>query len=69
MRPTLWKIQVMVESDDEAVVHAKIDAIAELMCGPEDQLGPDHRCDPPWLIVSSPMRKKKAKQWRKMLNR
>ena len=69
MRPTIWNIRVMLETDDEAVVQAKIDAIAESMCGPEDQLGSDHRCDPPWFIVSGPLGKKKAKRWRKLLNR
>jgi hypothetical protein len=69
MRPTIWKITVLVESDDDAVVNAKIDAIRETLCGPEEELGPEHRCDPPWFIVSGPMRKKKAKRWRKLLNR
>ncbi len=69
MRPTMWKIKVLVESNDDAIVDAKIDAIREALCGPEDTLDPDHRCDPPWLIVSGPMRKKKAKRWRKLLNR
>lgn len=59
---------MFVETDDEDVVHAKIDAIAEAMCGPEEALGPEHRCDPPWFIVSGRMGKKKAKRWRKLLN-
>jgi hypothetical protein len=56
----------MVETDDDEVVRAKIDTIGESFCGPEDLLDPDHRCDPPWFIVSSPMSKKKAKRWRKL---
>ena len=59
----------MVETDDNAILQAKIDAISESLCGPEDQLGPDHKCDPPWFIVSSPMSKMKAKRWRGLLNR
>ena len=69
MRPTIWNIRVLIETDDAAVVDAKLKAIGEAMCGPEELLGPEHRCDPPWFIVSSPMRKKKAKPWRKLLNR
>jgi hypothetical protein len=69
VRPTLWNIRVLVETDDDEVLRAKIDALGELFCGPEDQIGRDHRCDPPWFIVSSPMSKKKAKRWRKLLNR
>ena len=69
MGPTIWNIRVLIETDDAAVVDAKIEAIAEAMCGPENSLGPEHRCDPPWFIVSGPMRKKKAKAWRKLLNR
>ena len=60
---------VLVESDDDAVVSAKVDAIKETLCGPEEKLGPEHRCDPPWFVVAGPMRKKKAKRWRKLLNR
>ena len=69
MRPTIWNIRVMIETDDDEVVEATIDAIGEALCGPEDTLGLEHRCDPPWFIISSPLDKKKAKRWRKMLNR
>jgi len=69
VRPTLWNIRLVIETDDEKVVQAKVYEIAESMCGPEDQLCRDHRCDPPWFIVSTMMRKKKAKHWRSLLNR
>ena len=69
MRPTIWKITVLVETDDHTVLDGKLDAIAEAMCGSEAMLGPDHRCDPPWFIVSNSMSKKKAKRWRDLLNR
>jgi hypothetical protein len=69
MRPTIWNIKVMVETDDFEVVRTKIDHIKEALCGPEHSLGPDHQCDPPWYIVTSPMARKKAKRWRKVLNR
>jgi hypothetical protein len=59
----------MIETDDDSVVEATADAIGEMMCGPEHTLGPEHRCDPPWFIVVSPLGKKKAKRWRKILNR
>ncbi len=58
----------MVETDDEAYLEALSDRIKNVLCPPDDD-GPDHRCDPPWMIVTSPMRKKQAKGWRKILNR
>jgi len=69
VRPTIWNIKVMIETDDPSVVEATVDAFAEKLCGPEAEQGPDHRCDPPWFIVSSPLSKKKARRWRSMLNR
>ena len=69
VRPTLWNIRLVIETDDEKLVQAKVDEIAGSMCGPDDQLPLDHTCDPPWFIVSRPMRKKKAKRWRSLLNR
>lgn len=69
MRPTVWNIEVLIQTDDDAVVEATTDAIAALMCGPEHELGLEHRCDPPWFIVASPLKKRKAKRWRSLLNR
>lgn len=69
MRPTIWKITVLVETDDYAILDSKLDAIKEALCGPEDMLGPEHRCDPPWYMITTSMTKKKAKRWRDLLNR
>ena len=69
MRPTIWNIRVMIETNDDSVVQATTDAIRKTLCGPEHLLGPEHRCDPPWFIVTSPLNKKKAKGWRQLLNR
>ena len=69
MRATIWKIKVLVETNDRDVVDAKIELIKEAFCGPEHALGPDHRRDPPWFVVTSPLGKRSARTWRKLLNR
>jgi hypothetical protein len=63
----LWTIKLVIETNDEAVVAGISDAIAGLLC--PDGVSQDHRCDPPWMIVRSPVRRKKAKSWRQLLNR
>jgi hypothetical protein len=68
MKPTVWNIRVLVETDDEGVVQNKVEAIKEILCPSAGLNDPEHACDPPWFIVTSPLRRKKSKQWRPVLN-
>jgi hypothetical protein len=67
--PRIWSIKVLIETDDDAVVEYTVDKISELLCATERLGDPDHRCDPPWFIVSGPMSRQRTKRWRGLLNR
>jgi hypothetical protein len=69
MKPTIWNIRVLIETDDEAVVEAKVNAITEILCPSAGLRNAEHMCDPPWFIVTIPLRPKKSKRWRPLLNR
>ena len=53
MRPKVWNIRVLIETDDEAVVDAKVEAIEEVLCASSNLRDPKHRCDPPWFIITA----------------
>jgi hypothetical protein len=69
VKPTIWNIRVLIESDDESVVQTKVAAISEILCPGADLGDPQHNCDPAWFIVTSPLSRKKSKRWRSLLNR
>jgi hypothetical protein len=65
--PKLWRVKVFLESDDDELLRQKIDGFKDVLCDPADN-GPEHRCNPPWMIITSPVTKRK-KLIRKVLNR
>jgi hypothetical protein len=69
VKPTIWNIRVLIETDNESVVQTKVAAISEILC-PAAELGdPQHTCDPAWFIVTRPLSRKKSRRWRSLLNR
>lgn len=65
----MWNIRVLIETDDESVVHNIVDVTSETLCPAVGLRDPQHACDPPWFMVTSPLRRKKSKRWRSLLNR
>ena len=69
VKPTIWNIRVLIETDDETVVTAKANAIIEILCPSAGVVDAEHTCNAPWFVVTSPLRQKKSKQWTSLLNR
>lgn len=70
MPPTMWEIRLFIETDDVSVVEAIEESIETAHCGPENELPPEHRCDPPWFIVRTEMANDEdSAVWRVLLNR
>jgi hypothetical protein len=63
----IWRIELLVETDDEAEVEELVDAVAKVAC-PVDPAD-DHVCRVPWFVVRSPLATKKARAWRDVPNR
>ena len=68
MAPPIYRIQVLVETADSAVLDKLADDIAELLCSDTSDV-PPHHCPVPWFIITSPLGRKKSKFWRHELNR
>jgi len=68
--PTIWRIELFVECDDELQVDRLSDAIADAACGGhQDGDQTDHTCVLPWFVVTSALNSANAKPWRLALNR
>ena len=68
MAPPIFRIAVLVETADSAVLDRLADDIAELLCSDTSD-DPEHRCPVPWFITTSPLGRKKSRFWRQELNR
>jgi catechol 2,3-dioxygenase-like lactoylglutathione lyase family enzyme len=66
-KPTIWKLAVLVETDDEEVIDRLRNDIASVVC-PHDPAS-DHACDTAWFLVASPLDDDEAERWRPELNR
>ena len=67
MAPRLWRIALVVETDDEAEVERLADVIGTLACDiPADQA---HACRLPWFVITSELAEDEAESWRNDLNR
>jgi hypothetical protein len=67
MATRLWRIALIVETDDEAEVERLADVIGALACDvPSDQ---DHACRLPWFVITSELPEGEAESWRDDLNR
>jgi hypothetical protein len=66
----LWRIQLIVESDDAGEVDRLGDAVVETVCGGHgSHADTEHACAIPWIVVTSPMSAHDADSWRDTLNR
>ena len=63
----IWRIQLLVETDDKAEVAKLADAVARVAC-PEDPEH-EHACRVPWYVVTSALSSRKRRAWRDELNR
>ena len=63
----IWRIQLLVETDDKAEVARLADAVATVAC-PEDP-EQEHACRVPWYVVTSQLSSRKRRGWRDELNR
>ena len=67
MAPRLWRIALIVETDDDAEVERVADVIGALVCDiPADQ---DHDCRLPWFVITSELADDEAESWRDDLKR
>jgi len=66
----MWKITLIIETDDEAEVERIAENVALAACpiGLE-QLTAEHECSVPWMLIRSPLDKVEAESWRDDLNR
>lgn len=64
--PPLWTIQLIIETADESVVEEMSSRITRAACLIDDA---DHNCDPPWIVVTSPVDLETQDGWRECLNR
>ncbi len=63
----IWRIQLLVETDDKGEVAKLADAVARVAC-PEDPER-EHACRVPWYVVTSQLSSRKRRAWRDELNR
>ena len=64
----IWKIELLVETDDEAEVDRLSDRVEQLACDLPTG-GDDHACRLPWFLVTSALDDVEAATWRPELNR
>jgi hypothetical protein len=70
MAKPIYRIEVLLETDDHAVIDRISVAISEVVCPfPVGHGEPDHDCPVPWFIVGSEMSEAEAGEWRELLNR
>jgi hypothetical protein len=70
MAKPMYRIEVLLETDDHAVIDRISEAISEVVCPfPVGHGEPDHDCPVPWFIVGSEMSEAEAGEWRELLNR
>jgi hypothetical protein len=66
----LWKIQLIIETDDEDEVDRIQEAVALAACPVRhEQLTADHRCAIPWMLIRSPLDDAEADGRRDEINR
>jgi hypothetical protein len=65
--PRIWKIELLVESDDVDEVDRLSDEVERLAC--DDPTGEHHTCRVPWFIITSALDDEEAATWRGELNR
>jgi hypothetical protein len=67
MAPRLWKVSLIVETDDQQEVERLTDLAGDLACDvPANQ---DHACRVPWFVITSELPEDEADFWREELNR
>ena len=67
MAPRLWKISLIVETDDEAEIERLSEIVGNLACDvPANQ---DHTCRLPWFVITGLLPDDEADAWREDLNR
>jgi hypothetical protein len=66
----LWRIELVVESDDRDHVARIANAAARAACPGHDgdRLGADHTCAVPWMLMTSPLDGEEASDTRDSLN-
>jgi hypothetical protein len=70
MPKPMFRIEVLLETDDQAEIDRIFEAISEVVCPfPVGHGHPDHDCPVPWFIVGSEMSESEAGEWRELLNR
>lgn len=65
--PRVWKIELVLETDDEDEIERLSGAIARLAC--DDATDTDHTCRLPWFLITSALDDEEAAAWRGDLNR
>jgi hypothetical protein len=65
-QPQIWRIQLLVETDDPEQVQSLADRVGLLACAVP---GANHECDPPWFVITSPVDASEVDDWRDLLNR
>jgi hypothetical protein len=64
--PQLWRIELLIETDDRERVDQIAADVGRLACDHDDV---DHPCDPPWMVMTSPVDPSDEDDVRDMLNR
>ena len=64
----IWRIQLLVETDDATEVERIADAVGDVACS-DDPSHDDHVCRVPWFVITSPLDEDEATEWRNDLNR
>jgi len=66
----MWKITLIIETDDEAEVERIADNVALAACPIGlQQLTAEHQCSVPWMLIRSPLDEAEADGLRDDLNR
>jgi hypothetical protein len=65
--PRVWKIELVLETDDEDEIEQLSDAIARLAC--DEPTDTDHTCRLPWFLITSGLDEEEAAVRRGDLNR
>lgn len=68
-RKQLWKIELIIESDDDAEIERIHNHVMRVACPTLDADTADHECDVPWFVITSLLDDDEAEEWRAMLNR
>jgi hypothetical protein len=63
---TLWKLDVLIETDDPARVDRLREAIEPLLCPHEGSSR--HRCPNRWFILAARLDERDAAKWEPLLN-